>query len=369
MGLFAQVGGAGTTTIWRISFVGIAVVGLVATLRALPHSRRSEVDDTADAGGAVVIYALIAVVGRDPGDRPHRSTSRPSRSRRSCSILLVLSAHGLVWRFMTSRAPVRPARSDDSAGLSGSDRHDPAPLPRSSVRSAAGSATSWPASGRPVGRPVPGRRAGPPATWCATSSSGSRPSSPRGRTCDLPAGPSVDDDPAGAWHHLQREVQAHPRRPGVGGPGAQQPAHRRRPAARRPSPSSSPATSSCTPGTWPAPPARTTPSTRSAARRCWPGMEPIEGLMRGSGQYGAAGRGTGRRGRADQDAGIHRPRSRVEAPDVCLGLARDDHADPLPGHPDRHQLAGVGAPRRPRRARRAAQAQGLRHRPQGDRRA
>jgi hypothetical protein len=34
MGLFAQVGGSGTTTVWRISFTGIAVVGLVTTLRA-----------------------------------------------------------------------------------------------------------------------------------------------------------------------------------------------------------------------------------------------------------------------------------------------------------------------------------------------
>ena len=32
-----------------------------------------------------------------------------------------------------------------------------------------------------------------------------------GSDVHLPAGPSVDDDPAGAWDHLQREVQATPR--------------------------------------------------------------------------------------------------------------------------------------------------------------
>ena len=66
MGLFAQVGGTGTTTIWRFSFVAIAVIGLLATLRALPHSRRSDVDDTLNRLIAVVLYALIAVVGLVP---------------------------------------------------------------------------------------------------------------------------------------------------------------------------------------------------------------------------------------------------------------------------------------------------------------
>ena len=52
-------------------------------------------------------------------------------------------------------------------------------------------------------------------------------------------------------------------------------------------------------------------------------------------------------------------------PGPCHSWPRDDDAGPLAGHPDRHQLAGVGAPRRPRRAGGAAQAQGLRHRAQG----
>src|ERR1700754_2185140 len=66
MGLFAQVGVPGTTTIWRISFVTIAVVGLVTTLRALPHSRRSGVDDRAARVLSVVLYGAVAVIGTFP---------------------------------------------------------------------------------------------------------------------------------------------------------------------------------------------------------------------------------------------------------------------------------------------------------------
>jgi hypothetical protein len=101
MGLFAQVGGESSTGVWRISFVGIALVGLVTTLRALPHSRRSDVDDTATRVATVVIYALIAVVGLVPevGKPVHL---KGIQVEAILLILLVLSAHGLVWRFMTS---------------------------------------------------------------------------------------------------------------------------------------------------------------------------------------------------------------------------------------------------------------------------
>ena len=50
------------------------------------------------------------------------------------------------------------------------------------------------------------------------------------------------------------------------------------------------------------------------------GMEPIEDAHARQRAVRPAGRRTGRRGRADQDAGVHRPRSRVETPDVCLVL-------------------------------------------------
>ncbi len=104
MGLFAQVGGAETTTIWRISFVAVAVVGVLATLRALPHSRRSNVDDSLTRMAALVIYALIAVVGTFP-EVGKVIDLTGIQVEAILLILLVLSAHGLVWRFMTAEPP------------------------------------------------------------------------------------------------------------------------------------------------------------------------------------------------------------------------------------------------------------------------
>ena len=100
MGLFAQVGGPGTTTIWRISFVAIAVVGLVTTLRALPHARRVQVDDTPTRVATFVLYALIAVVGVLP-EIGGWFNLKAIQVEAMLLILLVLTAHGLVWRFMT----------------------------------------------------------------------------------------------------------------------------------------------------------------------------------------------------------------------------------------------------------------------------
>jgi hypothetical protein len=101
MGLFAQVGGPGTTTVWRVSFVGIAVVGLVATIRALPHSRRAAQDDLAARVVTVVVYSLIAVVGVVPEvGKPLHLTGIQVEA--ILLILIVTLAHGLVWRFMTT---------------------------------------------------------------------------------------------------------------------------------------------------------------------------------------------------------------------------------------------------------------------------
>jgi hypothetical protein len=105
MGLFAQVGGPGTTTIWRIAFVAIAVIGLLATLRALPHSRRSDVDDTLNRVLAMVLYALIAVVGLVP-EIGSWFNLKAIQVEAILLILLVLLGHGLVWRFMTSEPQV-----------------------------------------------------------------------------------------------------------------------------------------------------------------------------------------------------------------------------------------------------------------------
>jgi hypothetical protein len=101
MGLFAQVGSAGSTPVWRSSFVVIAVVGLVTTLRALPHSRRSGVDDRPNRIAAVVLYGLVAVVGVFPEVVEWMDLSG-IQAEAILLILLVVLAHGLVWRFMTS---------------------------------------------------------------------------------------------------------------------------------------------------------------------------------------------------------------------------------------------------------------------------
>jgi hypothetical protein len=104
MGLFAQVGGPGTTTVWRISFVAIAAVGLVATLRALPGGRSSAVGDRPDRLVAIVLYALVAVVGVVP-ETGKLVNLTAIQVEAILLILLVLLGHGLVWRFMTVGPP------------------------------------------------------------------------------------------------------------------------------------------------------------------------------------------------------------------------------------------------------------------------
>jgi len=106
MGLFAQVGGPDTAVIWRGSFVVVAIVGCVSTLRLLRAER--------DAGGlagplrrhqwaVAVIYVLIAVVGSFPALADPLGLA-PLQVAAMLLILLVLLAHGLVWEFMVSTA-------------------------------------------------------------------------------------------------------------------------------------------------------------------------------------------------------------------------------------------------------------------------
>lgn len=113
MGLFAQVGGDGTTTVWRVSFVAFAVVGVVATLRALPLSHRAGGgSDTLLRVTAVVLYAFVAVIGVAP-EVGAVADLRPIQVEAMLLIVLVLVAHGLVWRFMTAEHAGRagePAR-------------------------------------------------------------------------------------------------------------------------------------------------------------------------------------------------------------------------------------------------------------------
>jgi predicted ABC-type exoprotein transport system permease subunit len=118
MGLFAQVGGTRTAAIWRVSFVGIAIVGCVATLRLL----RSQRPAAPFAVGPLmrhqwlvaVVYALVALVGAFPGLADPLGVT-PIQAEAMLLILLVLLAHGLVWEFMVGSAqeekePVAPGR-------------------------------------------------------------------------------------------------------------------------------------------------------------------------------------------------------------------------------------------------------------------
>ena len=86
MGLFAQVGGAETPAIWRVAFVGVAIVGcyLHAAAAAGAPSGRCDQRPRGKYVATLVIYLLIAVIGAAPRS-PSRSTSSRSRPRRSCS--------------------------------------------------------------------------------------------------------------------------------------------------------------------------------------------------------------------------------------------------------------------------------------------
>lgn len=106
MGLFAQVGGTETPAIWRVSFVGIAVVGGVSTVRLLRRSRtRPELQGPLmrHQWVVVVVYALVAVIGAAP-ELVSPLQVAPIQAEAILLILLVLMAHGLVWEFMVSAA-------------------------------------------------------------------------------------------------------------------------------------------------------------------------------------------------------------------------------------------------------------------------
>jgi hypothetical protein len=101
MGLFAQVGGDETPTVWRVSFVGIAVVGAVSTLRALAVSRADARPDTLNRVAALALYVVVAVIGVAP-EVAEVVNLKPIQAEAVLLILLVVLAHGLVWRFMVN---------------------------------------------------------------------------------------------------------------------------------------------------------------------------------------------------------------------------------------------------------------------------
>jgi hypothetical protein len=100
MGLFAQVGGAETPVIWRVSFVAVAVVGCVSTLRLLAVLREgSNAQPRGKYVATLVIYLLVAVTGAYPEVAAPLDIT-PIQAEALLLILLVLVGHGLVWDFM-----------------------------------------------------------------------------------------------------------------------------------------------------------------------------------------------------------------------------------------------------------------------------
>ncbi|MGW6461856.1 hypothetical protein ACWF94_38990 [Streptomyces sp. NPDC055078] len=108
MGLFAQVGGVETPEIWRASFVVLAVVGCVSTLRLLARSARDTTATSVTLPQLVtaLLYLLIAVVGSAP-EVADVVELRPIQVEAMLLSLVVLMGHGLVWRFMAGEG--RPA--------------------------------------------------------------------------------------------------------------------------------------------------------------------------------------------------------------------------------------------------------------------
>jgi hypothetical protein len=105
MGLFAQVGGTETPAIWRVSFVGVAIVGCISTLRILRVLRTtSDPQPRAKYFATLAIYLLVAIIGAYP-EIAKGIGILPIQAEAILLILLVLVGHGLVWDFMVRRPP------------------------------------------------------------------------------------------------------------------------------------------------------------------------------------------------------------------------------------------------------------------------
>ncbi|HNV40407.1 MAG TPA: hypothetical protein PLI84_03915 [Ornithinibacter sp.] len=110
MGLFAQVGGTEVPLFWRASFVVIAAVGALGTVRLLRAGRNDP-----DAGifarlwwASAVLYAVIAVVGVAP-ELAGTVGLTPLQAEATMLILLVAIAHAVAWEFMTRHVTDDPA--------------------------------------------------------------------------------------------------------------------------------------------------------------------------------------------------------------------------------------------------------------------
>ena len=97
MGLFAQVGGTQDQLVWRLSFILVAAIGVVATLRLLAIDDAPGV--TAVRAGAAGIYALVAIIGAFP-ELADALGLRAIQAEALLLVLLVALGHALVWRFL-----------------------------------------------------------------------------------------------------------------------------------------------------------------------------------------------------------------------------------------------------------------------------
>jgi hypothetical protein len=90
MGLFAQVGGSSSPGFWRVSFVVVALVGVVSTVRLLGLTRMGSTSALPLQVAAAVLYAVVGLVG--------------VQAEAMLLIVLIVIAHGLVWEFMRRTA-------------------------------------------------------------------------------------------------------------------------------------------------------------------------------------------------------------------------------------------------------------------------
>ena len=97
MGLFAQVGGTQDQAVWRTSFIIIAAIGVVTTLRLLATDEAPGV--TSMRATAAGIYALVAFIGAFP-DLADVLALQAIQAEALLLILLIALGHGLVWRFL-----------------------------------------------------------------------------------------------------------------------------------------------------------------------------------------------------------------------------------------------------------------------------
>lgn len=97
MGLFAQVGGVADPLVWRLSFIFVAAVGLVATARLLASDNDPGLRPV--RAGVAVVYALVAMIAAFP-KLADVVGLQAIQAAGLLLVLLVALGHALVWRFL-----------------------------------------------------------------------------------------------------------------------------------------------------------------------------------------------------------------------------------------------------------------------------